>query len=177
VRTAIGNIIGKWYWELTFNTNVDPNGLHAGVTILANNISALGVTSTGAVVNGAAGSLWANGSFIGGMPSTTPGLTMCFAMDTSASLVWIRVGAAGQWNGSGTANPTTGTGGLSPAGGGAALYPFYRSQANAEVVVANFGSSAFVGTAPSGFVAGYGTNAAWTAANALAVQIGPTVVS
>jgi hypothetical protein len=79
--------------------------------------------------------------------------TVGVAVDLTNQLIWFRNGQTNRWNASNTANPATGAGGISftPSSG---LFPMGSIDVNSsgdQVVVANFGASAFAWAAPSGF--------------------------
>ena len=98
------------------------------------------------------------------------GTVVCFAFDVDARLIWMRSGAAGNWNGSASANPATGVGGfLTGLGRGIPAYPAFFGAASAEAVTANFGDTAFAGTVPSGFTSGF-TAGVTSPTNTLATQ-------
>jgi hypothetical protein len=112
------------------------------------------------------GSISINGS-IASLPnlgaSIVSGNVICFALDLTNSLVWIRLNA-GNWNNTAGANPATRTGGLTvPFGPALAAYPAWYSQQSPHVVTANFGDSAFAQAVPSGFTSGFPTVAPVTA--------------
>ena len=83
-------------------------------------------------------------------------------------LVWARVGADGEWNGSPTANPATQVGGISVPYTGLPVYAFGGGMVfefgDSDKITANFGGSAFVGTMPTGFVA-WGAGDTWNPAS------------
>lgn len=66
-----------------------------------------------------------------GLPFTS-GARLCFEVDDGGKLLWIRIGAAGDWNGSGTANPATGAGGVDISDLGA-VFPAYNVFSTAGV--------------------------------------------
>jgi hypothetical protein len=74
------------------------------------------------------------------------------AVDIGAQLIWLRKGAAGNWNNSGAANPATAVGGLSFAGITGAVFPAVSAQfSSAETIKINTGQEPFVGARPTGF--------------------------
>lgn len=78
----------------------------------------------------------------------TTGDTLMFAVDFTNAKVWM--GKNGTWNGT----PDTNTGGISISGMGAVFPAFYAydfTTGSPDVVTANFGSSAFTYTVPTGF--------------------------
>jgi hypothetical protein len=76
------------------------------------------------------------------------------AVDVDNRLIWFKVvsGSPGLWNGAtANGNPVTGLNGITvPAG---SIIPYIGFGTNQDVYTANFGASAFVGAAPTGFVA------------------------
>jgi hypothetical protein len=84
---------------------------------------------------------------------------VCAALDLDNQLVWFRIGAAGNWNGSASNNPVTGVGGVSISrtglGQGVDCYPWLFLVSSATSATANFGGSAFTGAVPSGFTSGW----------------------
>jgi hypothetical protein len=80
------------------------------------------------------------------------GDTICVAVDCAAKLIWLRKGAAGNWNNSGAADPATATGGFSFSTISGAVFPTVSAQFNtAENMTINTGQAPFVGARPSGF--------------------------
>lgn len=160
VRSVQSLTVGKTYSEYTF---VGPTNISSSAIGVANS-SAFMTTAitTGinvAICNGA-GAIAVNGTAQTGVGAFAVGGVCCVAVDVGASLIWFRNGAAGNWNGSGTANPATGVGGYSLstlAAGAATLYAYGGGTiTNATPVTANFGATAFIGTVPAGFTAGWG---------------------
>lgn len=108
------------------------------------------------------------GSGLGSIINST---VIGIALDLVNSLVWFKVLPSGNWNGSGAADPATGVGGLSLWGPGIPIYPYAPFGNAGDKITANFGDSAFTGTAPSGFTAGF-TAGATPALNEVATQVG-----
>lgn len=84
---------------------------------------------------------------------------ICVAVDISNALMWMRRNA-GNWNNNASANPATGAQGINISalvqqlnGKNVAVYPFIQMLVGsaADILVANFGSSAFAQTVPNGF--------------------------
>src|SRR5262249_10931179 len=143
---------GKYYWECTFTTTTNASaGIGTGFSLLGSGSLA---TCIGCINNG---QIWSNGTNTGSSTggTVTRGWVCCIALDATNNLAWFRNGAAGNWNGSAAANPATGAGGISFAaiGGGPAydLYALASSAGGGGVVTANFGATAYTGTAPAGF--------------------------
>ena len=163
VRAIVGQANSKFYWEVTCNS-------------WASTASSIGVTKSGVAftslpsssapgtgVSGVAktGNVYADGGSIGTLGAIVTGNVICIALDCTAGLIWFRIGAAGNWNGSGTANPVTGVGGGAiHLGGAVAIYPTVWPNNTTEQATANFGDSAFTGAVPSGFTSGFPTTVA-----------------
>jgi hypothetical protein len=85
----------------------------------------------------------------------TSGTVIGFALDAGTKLLWVRVGASGNWNGNATYSPG-GTGGASLSAISGALCPVAEFAAASDAANANFGDSAFTGAVPAGFTSGFG---------------------
>jgi len=115
-------------------------------------VGSLNVIKSGTInLNGAA-----SGSTLGALVA---GNVIGIAVDLVAQMGWLRVAPSGNWNGSATANPATGIGGLPlnsiSSGGLIPLYPVCAFAGVSDSTTANFGDTAFTGTAPSGFTGGF----------------------
>jgi hypothetical protein len=86
---------------------------------------------------------------------------ICVAVDISNALCWMRRNA-GNWNNNASANPATGAQGINIStlvkqlkNSSVAVYPFVQMSVGSasDILVANFGSSAFAQTVPNGFSA------------------------
>lgn len=159
VRAADAQITGLFYFEYTCTTFSNANsfvGLALGTTVLGSLTGSVGVQQGGSIsVNGAG-----SGSTLGARAN---GDVIGVAINTTTNQIWLRVGAAGNWNGSATANPATGVGGISLAAitaGGFPLYPYFIGLTSGQAVTANFGATAFTGTVPAGFTSGFTSGAA-----------------
>lgn len=156
VRSITGYSSGKYYLEITMangSGTIDAVGLG---TITSDLTSQLPVGTVGV----AGANVWVNGASVqagwSGFPAN--GTVVGIAVDLSAQLIWFRAAPSGNWNNSGTANPATATGGtsFSVLGAGVKLYPLFEVGAGTgHAATANFGGSAFSGTVPSGFTAGW----------------------
>jgi hypothetical protein len=156
VRTDIRNSSGKYYFEYTCTTW--GFGVAVGVANQACTLSTVGPNQ----INAAA--LQFNGAV--SVNSTNPGVSfgtrangdiVSVALDLDHLEIWFRIAPAGNWNNSGTANPATNAGGVSLAAIGTPLYGLYDHQGITSTITANFGDSAFSGTVPVGFAAGFPT--------------------
>ncbi len=165
---------GKWYIELTVNTAgatsdewgiITTNGTITNVTSasapsLANNseISKGGITVAESVAQGTALTAFTSGQIVG------------VAIDFTNWQIWYRLAPSGNWNASGAANPATNVGGIDIRGySNTLLGPFLSfATASGGIGTWNFGATAFNGTAPSGFTAGWSsvggvaTDGGWT---------------
>jgi hypothetical protein len=129
--------------------------------------AALGVSGPAVSVSNGAAAGFLNGrdafgtavlNFNAGATFTT-GTVICYAIDLDGGLIWIRSGAAGNWNNSAANNPATGIGGQSLVGIGLGqgidCYPWVFLNSSANSITANFGGSAFIGAVPAGFTSGW----------------------
>jgi len=148
---------GKYYWEYTWNTASNNSAVGISNSLAA--LATVGGSGVNAGVNNVTGAINVNGVAMStGIGTISAGGVVCIAVDVDARLVWFRNGAAGNWNGSATANPATGVGGYSIAPIMSSAFSVYAlaSQNNTGTnITANFGTSAFTGTVPSGFNSGF----------------------
>lgn len=102
-----------------------------------------------------------NGSNQGTIGQPAANDIICFAVDISNALCWVRRNA-GNWNNNASANPATGAQGINISSlvqqlnsSSVAVYPFVQMSVGSasDILVANFGSSAFAQTVPNGFSA------------------------
>jgi hypothetical protein len=161
-RAVDGVSSGKFYFEFTFNATQASSGV--GVAI-----GTLPVTTTfGDVVVGycgvvRSGLVYVDGGTtytVGGVAGSninfgtiSSGTVICVVIDVPNKLMWIRLGAAGNWNNNASRNPATGVGGVSIPNVTTAFPTVCFG--GADTLIANFGSSAFTGSVPSGFTAGF----------------------
>jgi len=173
IRTTDDQITGKFYWETTLTTA--SNSYAVGVAAAGAALATVYSAPAAAIIVYATGAIWRDGVSTGlSLGSLAAGgVVVCHALDATNGLYWARSGAAGNWNGSASANPATGVGGISTWGSGIPLYPA-ACFGVAAATTANFGDSAFTGTAPSGFTSGF-TSGAAPVVNAVATQIGAEV--
>src|SRR5215472_5059826 len=161
VRAVDKQVTGKFYWEYTTNT-IASVGIAAGYVSLTADINAvfaaLAVQKSGAVaLDGSSSFLIDGASTTANIGALVNGSVVGIALDAGARKVWLRLGAAGNWNGAAGRDPATGVGGISFTSLGVAfpIYPAVTLVATNDQVTANFGDSAFTGTVPSGFTAGF----------------------
>jgi len=158
VRSVDRVSTGKYYWEITYGaTYTALQGL--GISTISTN---LGSSSNQTAANGLFTAQVSNAGIYAGGVSTgislgtiTAGTVLCVALDMTNRLIWFRNGAAGNWNNNAGYSPAAGTGGvaLTFCGPGFPAYAFYTTSnaTNGTSVIANFGATAYAGTAPSGF--------------------------
>lgn len=151
---------GKFYFEVTVgasNANTDFIGtMQSGVSF---------GTVTGGSPGNYAGYWVKNNSILfsgggqGGLQATpTAGQIISIAIDVGASLCWYRL-QNGNWNNDASANPATGTNGKACVSNVAPVVAFSSigSPQAGDNFTANFGSSAFSFSVPSGFTSGWTT--------------------
>ena len=152
VRAIDRQVAGKFYWEITTPTwthaqsalGVAANVVISGFTAKTSGVIRSGVVYVDNVSTGINIGALSNGSLVG------------VAIDCSARLIWYRLGAAGNWNGSGAANPATGAGGIAfNSLGGFPIYPTAWMGVASDQATANFGDTAFTGAVPAGFTSGF----------------------
>jgi hypothetical protein len=177
VRATDFKTAGKYYFEVTVNTitNADDG---VGIADSVASLTGIGAVPTHAALLFRSGSIWVNNSnTLGGFGTLSNGTVVGIAVDLDNETIWFRLGAAGNWNNSGTANPSTNTGGRSlssfATSGSTQIAPAVCIKANGDNFTANFGDSAFTGTAPSGFTSGWPGPAATLTAS-LADDLGIT---
>ncbi|HXJ71783.1 MAG TPA: hypothetical protein VNM37_02980 [Candidatus Dormibacteraeota bacterium] len=147
---------GKYYWEFTYGATI--TGVASGFATIANAIGSTSASSTNAIAVTTAGLIFVANSNLGSTGGTiSAGSVICLAIDIDNRLVWARNGAAGNWNNNAANNPVTGVGGISIAGAGIntgiAVYALFTgTNASGSSGTANFGSVAYAGTRPTGFV-------------------------
>jgi hypothetical protein len=158
VRSVAHQATGKYYWEYTL-TNI--NQLSTGYGI-ANSSASLATVNSSQAANAAfvnfQGVIFFNGSNSGtNIGQLANHGIVGVALDMTGKLLWLRSGAAGNWNGSSSNNPATGVGGLNiSAIAGSGIYALFCTTAGTnEQCTANFGDAAFAGGVPSGFTSGF----------------------
>lgn len=152
---------GKYYWEISVTKASGNSNIGFCPSALANpnyNLNTFAPLASG-------------GTYIAGgwQGSITPAygsvpIVMAYALDMVNNKAWLRFAPNGFWNGVAAANPATGVGGIpiSEVGGGYPAFPFISLQNTSDQMTPNFGDSAFVGAAPSGFTAGWPTSSLGT---------------
>jgi len=103
------------------------------------------------------GFTYSNGNLTATSTQLGHAVTIGVAVDLTHSKVWFYNPATKLWNNAaiGSQNPATNTGGSTISGIGTPLFPawsgFFSSGIAADIVIANFGATAFFNTMPSGF--------------------------
>jgi hypothetical protein len=144
---------GKYYFEFTMNSWTGAGGNAVGVASATANMTTSGTLQVGKLAQ--SGSIVINGVTQGsGLGARANADVIGVALDMTNALIWFRVAPSGNWNGSGTADPGTGTGGYSTSSLTGSLYAFFYGVSSNSQATLNIGSSAFIGTVPSGFTAG-----------------------
>ncbi len=162
-QTFSSGSLAKIYYEasITFTNSTEISNAGVGIANLSqpnnthiNQPFAVGMRYVdGAILVGGASSGTTGGAFL-----TTQNAAI--AIDIGNKLFWAKnLTAGGNWNNNVSNNPATGVGGISFSGisgtTGWDLFAYIGSvnPPTGSTVTANFGSSAFSGTVPSGFVA------------------------
>jgi hypothetical protein len=166
VRSVDRVTSSKYYWEITFTTSA-----HAATGILygAGSFGTYGLNGGGGVLcTGSGGQLYGGPILAGNSLGISLGGTIadgwicCIALDVDNSLIWLRNGASGNWNGNATYAPG-GLGGVNLAsligihGPAFGIYAAGSSggTTGGGLLTANFGGSAFTGAVPSGYTSGF----------------------
>jgi hypothetical protein len=117
------------------------------------------------------GTVAANGSTIGTASTYASGNLLCFAVNLTLRQIWVRVGAAGNWNNSAIADPVARIGGFSwltlSVG---PIAPMCQFNSNGDAATFNFGASAFTGSVPSGYTSGWPTSATEMVVSQLGIE-------
>lgn len=165
VRAIDGQLSGsgKFYFELTVGTYSAAPQTIMGLmeqSVAVSNVWQPWNNGTGFNIitgNGQSGGAFAGGGSLGaGATFNTTGATLGIAADLTVNKFWaISTQSAGVWNGNGSANPATNVGGYSIPAYTGKIVPMWALEAEtavAQTYTANFGATAFVMAAPSGFV-------------------------
>lgn len=161
-KASTSHTTGKW----VFAAKLDQNGGSSNLPQIGFALPSLSTaTNFGFVANSLAlqkdGSLYVNATTFSPTISANAALNwggggeVMVATDFDAKLVWLRVGASGNWNNSATANPATGAGGVSISGFTQTVIPTFflggNSTGQIDIITVNFGQNAFASAIPSGF--------------------------
>lgn len=155
VSSVLGVSDGKWYWEITLNSNGSPS-FFAFVGVGTSGVSTsnyVGQNSSGYGFYQDDGNVYTSATPSAyGSAWETNGITVRVALDADNGKVWFSTSET--WPNSG--DPSTGA---NPAFSGLtgviyAWISLFRSSTPAHVMTANFGQSAFSYSVPSGYNAG-----------------------
>ena len=160
VASVDGQTTGKFYVEFTPTAGASRA---IAVGIIEDSQSRLlgsgSLNTTGCAVLENNGPISVNNSNVGSIAAMVNGTVNAMALDLGGELIWFRAGAAGDWNNSGAANPATGVGGIPIAalGGGLMKLILWECSFSSPPVTLtlNAGHTAFSGTVPAGFTAGW----------------------
>lgn len=160
-RATFGASAGKFYFEVLLSlvnaSTLTGFGIATKTATYAN-MQASGLNCAMLTNFGANSPMYVNGTqVISNLGASNNNHCGC-AINFATQLIWFRPAPASNWNNSGTANPATGTGGQSISGLSGSLFPFCTintGHAGSNSMTANFGASAFSGTAPTGFNPGW----------------------
>jgi hypothetical protein len=160
VRADTGKTSGKLYAEFTmtsgganFSSSFDTG---VGLATLAANLTNWvgGGAVAGFAVFVQSGQIFLNGSSTGKTVGSalSSGDVICMAVDFGNMRGWFRKNG-GSWNNDGTADPASNVGGVDISGvfGSTSAFPMAGFYQNGDSNSANFGTSSFAQTKPSGF--------------------------
>lgn len=162
-KTAETKDTGKYYFEITINT-ITGDASQAGLLLASGSYAdMIAQQNCFTVIKAASGRIIANGGNSGFQLGTlADGDVIACAIDFTNEKGWLRKSPSGDWNGTPGDDPATNTGGIDLSGPLIGLATFGPAIAfggtgtgATEQFTANFGATAFVGTVPSGFTAGW----------------------
>jgi hypothetical protein len=154
-----GKSSGKWYCEISCTTIANPSGVCVVNCLVgaAGTRMAFDSTNNDGCGYFAGGGIYKDGSLLWSTDTYTNGDKICVAMDCDNKKVWFRKNG-GSWRGatSSAADPATNTNGIDMTTQmtRGRLFVGFNGEVNNDVVVANFGASAFAQAVPSGFTSG-----------------------
>jgi len=161
VRSTAQKDTGKHYFEVTCTT-INTNGDCVGIVTAAGTYANVVTSGTNCgVVYKFNGAIWGNNANSGRTLGTLAnGDIIGVAVDLDNNKIWVRKAPSGNWNGQviGSQDPANNVGGVSISSYSATtLSPLmgFGAGTTGSTVTANFGASAFSGTVPSGFNAGW----------------------
>jgi hypothetical protein len=152
---------GKWYFELSRTAGSDKAQSIYGLMTAASGLSEYPgqvISSAGAqALNTVDVNLYTNGfaGTFGGQSDVPIGGGFQIAVDMGTRKVWVKTFGAAGWIGGG--DPAAGTSQTFLLTGTDPIFPAIGHNLAGVEVTANFGASAFTGTVPSGFNAGWYT--------------------
>ena len=154
VRSIASRSTGKYYYEIYANVQTFTGFSYFGVANSTASLSNyLGVDANAAIMTGGGGAV-CNGASIGTGDGLANTQTMGIAVDFTALKIWFWNNVTARWNGDILANqnPSNGTGGFSIAALAAGPYfPAMSIYQLNDQFTANFGATAYLNTAPTGF--------------------------
>jgi hypothetical protein len=148
---------GKYYWEITPTTMSGFLNTHVGVVSGSVALSGFAAGHQGAVLaRTGSGNLYSNGTLVSGSAGVIAvGVAAGIALDMVNNRVWIRSSPTDLWNGNFGDNPATMVGGIDISSYIPTAFASYALASSGDALTVNFGTSAFSGTVPSGFTAGF----------------------
>lgn len=157
VRANAFKTTGKVYWEYTCTAasgTATGSGTDIGIGLSSAILSSVGGSGTNAVLQiMSSGIIYVNGNTSAFGGAVVCPATVAVAVDFTGKKFWLRALNGGQWNGNNATNdPGTGLGGSDISSLSGNWYPLVTFSA-ADVITANFGASAFVGSMPTGYAA------------------------
>lgn len=160
VRGIDGQQSGLFYWEV--NIGAQWGSSKIGVAALGAVLTTLDGDWLDAWLWQSTGSQKLDGSNSGTIDTYSTSTNLQFALkmepSTGTYLIWARPNG-GNWNGSSSNDPATGVGGKDISSiARSGLYPVADIITSGDVCTFNFGDTAFTGTVPSGFTAGWPVN-------------------
>lgn len=151
-RSAANKTGGKYFFEMTVNVTHGANDSQ-GILLSASTYGDMCSNGRDCFAVDQFGGIYSNNGSPANFPAhTVGGDVLCFAIDLTTRLGWVRKNG-GNWNNDGTANPATGVGGFTlGAGAFAPAVGFGGSgTASGDAATANFGQSTYAYAAPAGF--------------------------
>ncbi len=155
VRGTTAHSTGKFYLEYAAVSSPAFGVGQQWYAGFANATEGLSLTLGGSLnsvadIESSVGAVWQNAVPLQVIDHIASGNVRGVAIDLDASKIWVRKAPSGNWNNSGSANPATGAGGITFTTLGT-TYAAFGGIVPGLVCTVNFGATAYVGTAPSGF--------------------------
>jgi hypothetical protein len=162
VRALDKQAQGKFYWETTLGPFTHANDAIslANYSVSLTQVLSSAGAGTGVIgvmannPSGSNGAVHYDGAYQFSLGGLTSGATICVAADLTGQKVWLKqIGARGWWNSVFTNDPAASIGGANCAAVTPVdVVPFVGFTTSGDSVTVNFGTTAFVSPAPSGFV-------------------------
>lgn len=154
---------GNYYFEFTVNNTLTGGDAGGGVARSDATLSNIANLASLSFIVYRSGNVWSNGGSSGKTLGSiaTSGTIVGIAWSRTNGKGWARICPSGNWFGDAAANPATNTNGVTlPAAGGSGSTPVATFGGSGGTNVPNnftfnVGQSAFSGTVPSGFTAGW----------------------